>query len=335
MHPLTHRRFLAALAAAALLLSACAVAEEDLAGAGGALDNDPPLSSADDLLAGAPKADDLPREYKADEILPAEFSDLVDVQSPVRNQAQRGTCSIFSTIALMEHLYILEGSISAPDFSEQYLQWSVKFEMNSFPGTSGSSEIVNLRTINQNGIVAETMWPYEPTQWGPANDPKCTGTDPMPNHCYTNGHPTDAVRAANKFFLPRSRFVHPRDAKAHMFSKRHAVIASMDFFYQSWNHRKSELPTNADYWREGIVLFPNAKDREVSLAKRAGHSILLVGWDDTMEVQTVDATGKLVVDAAGKPVMEKGFYLFKNSWGTSSFGLDNPHGPGYGWISMR
>jgi hypothetical protein len=33
--------------------------------------------------------------------------------------------------------------------------------------------------------------------------------------------------------------------------------------------------------------------------------------------------------------MEKGFYLFKNSWGTGGFGVENPHGAGYGWLSME
>ncbi len=38
-------------------------------------------------------------------------------------------------------------------------------------------------------------------------------------------------------------------------------------------------------------------------------------------------------DADGNPVMEKGFFLFRNSWGTGSFGTQNEFGPGYGWIS--
>jgi hypothetical protein len=33
--------------------------------------------------------------------------------------------------------------------------------------------------------------------------------------------------------------------------------------------------------------------------------------------------------------MEKGFWLFKNSWGTASFGVENPYGAGYGWLSYR
>src|SRR5690606_8820214 len=39
-------------------------------------------------------------------------------------------------------------------------------------------------------------------------------------------------------------------------------------------------------------------------------------------------------DANGEPVMERGFFLFKNSWGsTGSFGSQNPMGRGYGWIA--
>jgi hypothetical protein len=65
----------------------------------------------------------------------------------------------------------------------------------------------------------------------------------------------------------------------------------MTFFYQSWNHRGSVLPVSSEYWREGIVLYPNAKDREESLKKRAGHAILIVGWDDDKEVAVVDDKG--------------------------------------------
>jgi hypothetical protein len=33
--------------------------------------------------------------------------------------------------------------------------------------------------------------------------------------------------------------------------------------------------------------------------------------------------------------MEKGFYIFKNSWGTNIFGVTNPYGAGYGYIAQR
>jgi hypothetical protein len=255
-------------------------------------------------------------------------------QSPVKSQGSRGVCSIFSTTALMEHLYLKEGTLSSVDFSEQFQHWSAKFEVNSFPNTSGSNANYNLQAINRYGIPTESVWPFESAEWGISNDAACDGDD-RPTHCYTNGHPTDAQKAAPRFKLPRGRYLNNRSIKAQITNSGTGVVVGMTFFYQSWNHRRSDLPVNSAYWREGVVLYPNAKDKEISLAKRAGHSILIVGWDDDKEVQSVDEAGEGVVDAMGNPVMEKGFYIFKNSWGTGSFGVDNPHGDGYGYLSMK
>jgi C1A family cysteine protease len=60
-----------------------------------------------------------------------------------------------------------------------------------------------------------------------------------------------------------------------------------------------------------------------------------VGYDDNLEIQAMDKDGRPAVDAAGKPIKQKGFFLFKNSWGTSNFGVSNSKAPGYGWISYR
>jgi len=315
-----------------LLHTACAMGDDPIGP--NDVGDDPPLADSDELFEGAPDNDTLPDENKADAVYPKLFTGPIQWQSPVRSQGSRGVCSIFSTVALMEHLYIKEGTITDPDFSEQYLQWSTKFEVGAFPNSSGSNARTNLQAIHTYGIVAEADDPYETFQWGPSNDPECTGDD-MPTRCYTNGEPSEQARNARKYHLPAGRWLNTNSIKAHMTTKNQGVIVGLTFFYQSWNHRRSDLPTNRDYWSQGYVLYPNDKDKELSLAKRAGHSIELVGWDDDLEVQTVDAEGNKVVDANGDPVMEKGFYIFKNSWGTGSFGADNPHGDGYGYISMR
>jgi hypothetical protein len=326
------------LTAASLALAASACGPE---GAGGddeeglGRDNDPPLADRDELLAGAPKADEIPVEFKADEILPPAFGELVETQTPVKSQGSRGVCSIFATAALMEHLYLVEGSMSGPDFSEQYLQWSAKFEVGSFPNTSGSNAVYNLQAVSEFGIPVEAAWPYESTQWGAAQDPACAGEENLPTRCYTNGEPPQAARDAQKYTLPASRWLSRSDIKGHMFTRRTAVVVGFDFFYQSWNHRRSTLPINPGYWDQGYVLYPNARDRQVSLEARAGHAILLVGWDDTLEVPIVDENGAEVLDASGQPVVERGFYVFKNSWGTGGFGIANPFGAGYGYISQR
>jgi subtilisin-like proprotein convertase family protein len=138
-----------------------------------------------------------------------------------------------------------------------------------------------------------------------------------------------------KFHLPRGRWVNSsvQSLQGHMTANNTAVVVGMDFFYQSWNHRLSKLPTSNERFRQGLVLAPNDEDRRVSLEKRAGHSILLVGWDDTLSVQQLDENGEPRVDAAGEPIMQTGFWLFKNSWGTGSFGVENEFGAGYGWIA--
>ena len=304
-------------------------------------DNDPPLARRDDLFMGAPKADEIAREFKADEVLPASFTELVELMSPVKSQGSRGVCSIFSTVGLMEHLYLSAGA-DDPDFSEQYLQWSAKFQVGSFRNTSGSNASFNLQAINRFGIVVESLWPYESTQWGPGNDPECDpmadgdeDDEGMPTKCYTNGQPPAAAVSGQKFGLPAGRFLSVLDVKSHLKNRQTAVIADLDFFYQAWNHRRSTLPTNKGYWDQGYVLYPNDQDKRVSLEKRAGHSIVLVGWDDTLEVPVMDDSGEQVIGSDGEPVVERGFYLFKNSWGTAGFGIQNDHGAGYGWISQR
>ncbi|MDF1564094.1 MAG: proprotein convertase P-domain-containing protein [Deltaproteobacteria bacterium] len=292
------------------------------------------LSDLAAIFDGAPPNASLPDDNKADAVYPKKF-DLADKQSAVKSQGRRGTCTIFATTALMEHLYIAAGQpAEETDFSEQYLQWSVKTQVGSFPNTAGSNARSNLEAINRFGIPAEGFWPYESSQWGSSNDPECTG-DSMPTKCYTNGEPPASATAEQLYNLPRGRWLNTNSIKAHMTGKNEAVVVGVEFFYQAWNHGAGSLPSNRDYWKAGYVTTPNAKDIEVSREKPAGHGILLLGWDDDLTVPKRDGAGELVTDADGNPELDKGFFLFKNSWGTNSFGIENEFGAGYGWISME
>ncbi len=324
--------------AAALSFGALACSSSDGGGGGSneTFDNHMPLSDVDALFRDAPSNAKLDELGKADAVYPKQFTELLDTQSTVKSQASRGVCSIFATNALMEHLYIKAG-MPEPDFSEQYLQWSVKAQVGDFTYTEGSNARSNLEAITEFGIPEESAWPYEKTRWTSANDPACTGGENLPYRCYTNGEPPQSALDASKFFLPAGRWVNSNDRsiKAHMTSKKQAAIVGLTFYYQSWNHGGSTLPVSKELWRKGFVPYPNAKDKEESLKKRAGHAVLLVGWDDELEVQPIDAEGKPAVDENGEPIKEKGFFIFKNSWGTGNFGVENPHGDGYGFISMR
>ena len=193
--------------------------------------NDPPLADLDEIYAGAPKSDSIPLgAYKFDGPLPAKSTELIETQSPVQSQGKRGVCSIFSTVGLMEHLYIAEGGITNPDFSEQYLQWSAKFEVFSFPNSSGSNAGVNLQAISRFGIPAEDAWPYEISQWGVSDDEECDGEDEQPTRCYTNGTPPQEALDAEKFHLPASRWLHPTDIRNHIHSEKTGVVVGLTFF---------------------------------------------------------------------------------------------------------
>jgi hypothetical protein len=80
------------------------------------------------------------------------------------------------------------------------------------------------------------------------------------------------------------------------------VILSIEVFYGAWNHRLMvELgigQRNMENWEQGIVKNPTAQDIRLSRTKGAGHSIILVGYNDEDQV-----------------------YYFKNSWGSNSFGV--------------
>ena len=298
----------------------------------------PGLSKYEHVFNGSPANGSLPDIGKADAVYPKSSNVLVKEQSPVKDQNERGVCTIFTTTALMEHLYIKAG-MANPSFSEQYLQWSVKVQDGVVPNGEGSNISDNVTAIHEFGIPVESVDPYVGTEWTAANDPDCmpNGSEgqSLPTKCWTQGDPTAAQQKAKKYSLPAGKFINATDIKAHITSDQTAVGVGIDFFYQAWNHGLSTLPIDRDDLTKGIVRYPNATDVTESHKQKAGHGILIVGWDDDMEVQAVDKDDKPAVDSKGKPVMQKGFYIFKNSWGTDIFGVTNPNGAGYGYIAEK
>ncbi|MBA3540118.1 MAG: proprotein convertase P-domain-containing protein [Deltaproteobacteria bacterium] len=321
------------LLAATLLLVIPVVACTDASDGPSPYDDEFPVSD-DNVNEGAPANDTLSDDNKADAVYPVKYE--IGDQSPVKSQGSRGVCSIFATTALVENLYIKAGMpVADADFSEQYMQWSVKNQIGTFANTEGSSGDANLKSVVRFGTVKEGDWVYETAPWTASNDAACTGGENLPTKCYTNGEPPASATSATKFKLPSSRWINNNSIKAHLTGKKTGVIVGFTFFYQSWNHRRSELPISTPLWQKGVVTYPNAKDKEVSLVKRAGHAIEIVGWDDEIAFDMRDGEGNPVKDAQGNVLKEKGYWIFKNSWGTASFGVDHPTGAGYGYLSMK
>lgn len=117
------------------------------------------------------------------------------------------------------------------------------------------------------------------------------------------------------------------------------LTAGMDVYYGSWGHRKAEtygIGRDLEQWYSGIVGFPEADslDEQISPTHSAGHSILIIGYDDEREF----TTKMTMKDGTTQTFHYKGVYYFKNSWGTEGFGrefeIDGKRYPGYGMISQ-
>ena len=314
----------------ALGLVGCAPADEGPEETITNLDGDAPLSDHDSLYEGWPGNGKLPSEGKADDVYPKKYTDLLALQSPIRNQSSRGVCSIFSGVGIMEHLYIKEGTILEPDFSEEFLQWSAKVELRRFANTEGSNSNANLAAINQFGIVTEADWPYLGRRWSTSDDAECEGDD-LPTKCYTHGSPPESAMNAERWHLPRGRWISSRrnSVMAHMTTKKEAVVVGGTFFYQSWNHRKSELPHQQRLLASKESSPPPTR-RTKPRASRSAPGTASCWWAGTRTWRSRNATR--TATSSKRP--RRASSCSRTAGARGSFGADNEHGDGYGWISM-
>lgn len=294
----------------------------------------------------------------------------IQVMSPVRSQAARGTCSIFSATALAEgyvarHFRVDPRTI---DLSEEWLQYLVNFNSSH----DGSNAPTNLEAILRMGMSEEKALPYIGETWKeinqtPLSKQRCAGVpsgyqasclivhrDPRLMHA-TDGELMDrasplydpefrqARMNAGGFrdrFLKSTRQItlSSTDEIRKSLLNGTPVILEVDFFYGAWNHRKAVglgIQQDPAGFARGWVGYPEqgSLDRTVSQQgdNRSAHSILVVGYDDDYEIKV---TGVRMRDGSTKDFVYKGAYIFKNSWGNDVFGsafeLGGARYPGYG-----
>lgn len=296
---------------------------------------------------------------------------LIARQSAVRSQGQRGTCSIFSAIGALESMMII--SEMAPreiDLSEEWLQ----FLVNKNSSSDGSNSDRNFWAFRSYGSVEEPLFPYIGETWKTATDtPLATKrcghlADSLLSSClivhrdprlWTTPDETllnpespqydpefqSARHRSGEFrksFLSKmgSSFrIYGSQAK-HFLHAGFPVVVDADFFYGAWNHRRAPelgISRNMEHWNAGIVGYPEpgSLDYLKSPEDPAGHSIVLVGYDDTVVVTTQVP----MKDGRIQEFRYQGVYYFKNSWGTSGFGnqfeLQGQRFPGYGMITQK
>lgn len=298
---------------------------------------------------------------------------MIELQTPVKSQGKRGTCSIFSTIAHLEALHmILFKPENYPDFSEQWLQYLNI--ANKKDAVEGSTDPRNVFLSMKYGIVEEDDWRYDPNDWT-----KYPETSPQYRYCNNISdnetllkkcllaHTDPNLIFAESSILERnypifSRLTEKAKGFKHDFLFKHFVknlrtlgsvgeikyalakgiplTLGIDFYYGAWNHRKAEefgIGRDLDSFNAGFVTYPEigSIDREVSPKKEAGHAVLVVGYDDNIII----TSNKKMTNGEIRLFKYRGAYIIKNSWGTESLGNNfiykDKKYPGYAYLSYK
>lgn len=304
----------------------------------------------------------------------------IRTQSSVKNQAARGSCSIFSALGFVEY-FLMKNGVANPDLSEEYLQYLMSIRHS---GASGSSTPANFQWIPTRGVATEAELPYIGETWATAqystlSQQRCGTLADLPLAMCLTGHRDPALlnqtdetlllaggpyydpqfqtaRASARQFVTgygsrigRARYMFDETAIKTLLSQGIPVFLDIDVYYGAWNHRKADTLRTApeagghtigrslQAWSAGEVGYPEVDSLDYVLTQQepAGHSVLIVGYDD----QRVITTNYKLADGTYKTETYTGVYYFKNSWGTFSFGSQFKIGeeifPGYGAITQK
>lgn len=303
----------------------------------------------------------------------SDLTAMLSYQSPVKNQGSRGTCSIFSSLAIVESLLIRDHQAETTiDLSEQYLSFLTQSYRQS--DTEGSWASYNWFLINRYGVPTEQELPYNSqvlsldSELGKSRCGELTNRSQkiclmaQYNPNYLN---LESELIADEDFLagrrgalefieeivsgyllptfgghsPQYRVIGTNTIRKYL-DQMTPLALELDVHYGAWNHSAGEsygIEMNDEEWAQGIVTYaePGSVDLIESRKNRAGHSVVVVGYDDH---KIITKTHKMA-DGSEKTVSYRGVYYFKNSWGTTSFGRDFSYDgvpyPGYGMITYK
>jgi len=232
--------------------------------------------------------------------------DLLQYQTPIRNQGQRGTCVAFASMAFLEsQLKVQTGRDS--DLSEQYSYWASKAIDQIAPHQDGSIPLDFMKSLEKNGVPAEAAWPYESVGWfdDAKNHPDCkkvvlNNPDRLPTVCLTNGNaPAQAINAEKVRVVQAHRVPSAPEAIMGFLQAKVAVVIGADVYEKAWSYSEKTSPG----YLTGKITMPGPGDKLIG-----GHAFLIVGYD-----------------------MDQKVFLFKNSWGTDKW-ASKATVPGYGTI---
>lgn len=295
---------------------------------------------------------------------------VIKTQTSVKSQGKRGTCSIFSSIAILEARLKKKYGLEEIDLSEQFLEYVVVKGKTS----DGSSSYYNFNALSNYGVPYEETLPYDPQNWTKfpeLGSHRCGHIDSSSDRYKSclivhrdpetflkeddvlldDNHPnfdpqfvlarTEALEFKGKYlnFYHKSYRLYSVSQIKKLLELGVELTMGIKMFYGAWNHGAATdegVIPNKVAWEDGVVGYPEkgSIDYIQSPKKPAGHSVVIVGYDDEREV----STEVLMEDGTKRTFTYKGVYYFKNSWGVNSFGknlmIDGIRFPGYGMITQ-
>lgn len=210
--------------------------------------------------------------------------DLSGDMTPAKNQGDRGTCTFFTTLGIIEGA-IKKDLKTEVNLSEEYLNYAAK-KIGSYQQVEGSIISDNIRGMRAQGLLLEEDWAYQASWFEkgrPCADFKSTDAN-APKTCFSHNKP-------NKKAM--SRLIDGRGITVSVLSKdtnsiirflaeqQRPLIMSVNVNFNGWPN-SGETDFNEEL-REQCINTPS---------ECGGHSIILTGYD-----------------------MEKRVFMFKNSWG--------------------
>lgn len=304
----------------------------------------------------------------------SDLGPMFEIMTPVRSQDGRGTCSIFSATAILESLLVREfgWSTVTTDLSEQWLAYHAS-HYNRSEGSSAYTNFNLLKKFGDayekdmpyNG----TTWEGADLTTIPLAMERCGHLSGSEQEVCAIAQRQGGLMYVSdeQLSTPGSRYYDPEfhaaRNRAESFKYRYLsnmgtsyyissvsmvkrllaagipVILELDFYYGAWNHGRADtygIGRDAGQFARGEVGYPaqGSLDRQISEENPAGHSILLVGYDDN----AITVTRQRMEDGSVKEFKYKGVYYFKNSWGVTRFGTAmelNGSTPGYGSITYK
>ena len=282
------------------------------------------------LLGAAPPRSDVERAFRA--------------QTPARHQGYRDTCAVFSIVAIIEAYLLRDGLADTNlDFSEEWLQYLAG--RSSFGESSFIEQDYEL--IRMYGLADESLYPYS-KQVPYRKNPKlieASDEELLDKASKLYDPAFQAARADARRKLPNLlphlggiETIPYEEAKAHL-ARGEFLLLELDFYCGAWNHNcAGDLGIGRDLTQHnmGVVGFPapGSLDEKISRQHPSKHSILLIGYDDSVSVPTRVKmnNGEL------KEFRYQGVFYFKNSLGTyfgKTFNFGGKPYPGFGMITQE